>query len=64
VADRVDERDRPASGTVGTRLRASSRRTTSTQGVCGPPMNLWGEKNKASLWSPAPGALTAIRMGT
>src|SRR4029453_4473559 len=34
-------------------------------GVWGPPMNLCGEKNPASLslWSPAPGALAAIRIG-
>jgi hypothetical protein len=26
-------------------------------------MNLWGEKKTASLWSPAPGRLEAIRIG-
>jgi hypothetical protein len=27
-------------------------------------MSLWGEKKTASLWSPAPGRLSAIRIGT
>ena len=37
-------------GTVGTRLVSSFRLTTSTPGVPGPPMNLWGEMNTASLY--------------
>jgi hypothetical protein len=53
----------PPPGTVGTPSPTSSRRTTSTPGVCGPPTNLCGEKNTASLWSPRPGALAAMRIG-
>ena len=41
----------PPPGTVGTRLRIRSRRTTRTPGVCGPPTNLCGDRNTASLWS-------------
>ena len=39
----------PPPGTVGTRLVNSSRRATSTPGVCGPPRNLCGDRNTASL---------------
>ena len=49
VLERVDVGDRAAAGHVGTRLRNSSRRATSTPGVPGPPMNLWGERKIASL---------------
>ena len=45
----------PPPGAVGTVLRTRSRRTTRTPGVCGPPGNLCGDRNTASLWSPAPG---------
>jgi hypothetical protein len=54
----------PPPGTVGTGLRTRSRRTTRTPGVCGPPGNLCGDRNTASLWSPAPGREAATRIGT
>ena len=51
VADRVDERHGAAAGHGRHRLRTSSRRTTRTPGVCGPPGNLCGDRKIASLWS-------------
>jgi hypothetical protein len=39
----------PPPGTVGTVLRTNWRRTTRMHGVCGPPMNLCGERKTASL---------------
>ena len=41
----------PPPGWLGTRFRNSSRRATSTPGVPGPPMNLWGLMNTASLYA-------------
>ena len=41
----------PPPGTVGTRLRNSSRRATRTPGVPGPPMNLWGQMKTASRYA-------------
>ena len=41
----------PPPGTSGTRLVTSSRRTTSTPGVPGPPMNLCGDRKIASLYA-------------
>ena len=49
---------------VGTGWRTSSRRTTRTPGVCGPPTNLCGEKTTASLASTPPAAVSRIRIGT
>ena len=41
----------PPPGTVGTRLRKSSRLATRTPGVSGPPTNLWGDRKIASFRS-------------
>jgi hypothetical protein len=63
LADRVDEGDRAAPGHGGDPPGDQVPAHDQTPGVWGPPMNLCGEKKTASLWSPAPGALAAIRMG-
>ena len=48
----VDVRDRAAAGRAGDGVgRPGARLTTSTPGVCGPPMNLCGEMNTASLYA-------------
>ena len=54
---------RLAGGVVGTGRRTSSRRTTSTPGVCGPPANLCGENTTASLTSTPPAVVSRIRIG-
>ena len=50
---RPGSRTRPCRrrASLGTRLRNSSRRATSTPGRPGPPMNLWGLMNTASLYA-------------
>jgi len=39
----------PPPGTVGTAFLNNAFLATSIPGVCGPPMNLWGEMKTASM---------------
>src|SRR6266487_3613635 len=64
-ADRLDDRrgaallpgDRIVETAVADRV---AREEGGTPAICGPPMNLCGEKKIASLWSPRPGALATM----
>jgi hypothetical protein len=44
----------PPPGTEGTLLRKSELFATRRPGVPGPPTNLWGETNTASLYASCP----------
>ena len=64
VADRVDEGDGAAAGHGGHPVAHQVAAHDQDAGVCGPPMNLCGDRKMASLWSPAPGADSLARIGT